>query len=469
MKKSFLMLVAAAGMFAACTNEDAVLEQPVAQQGETPVLFDAYAGRAVTRAGAAGEMSVDGSLGGTNKAKLTDGFGVFGYYTNNGDYDENVSTPNFMYNQKVETASWTYTPVKYWPNEYGNTAVSDETDKLTFFAYAPYVEVVPSTGKISGTADKQTWGITGLTRNTAIGDPLVKYIVNFDASKSVDLVWGTVADASAYTTWATTLGTPQSLTAGTPWKDVQRPADATGAGASAQKVKFDFKHATSKLNVQIAYYADKQTNDATEDIAATTKIYVRSITFKGFATKGALNLNNDVAGKARWMSFNGTDDLETSESVTIFDGRKDDKEGVDGAIASNEKITGLNSTIISDNTNTQEGVTKTLKNLFTATAASDPIYVIPTGDDVEVEIVYDVETEDDNLAGVLSDGTTHGSSIENRISKKITWASTEKKFENGKAYTLKLYLGMNSVKFDAAVTGWDAQAEVESDLPANKN
>ena len=457
MKKSFLMLAAAAGLFAACTNDETAVEPQVAQQkGETPVVFDAYAGRAVTRAGEVGET--------TATTLQSSGFGVFAYYTDNGDYDENVSTPNFMYNEKVSTASWTYSPVKYWPNEYGSNAVSDETDKLTFFAYAPYVDVTASTGKVDG---DQTWGITGLSRNTAIGDPLVKYIVNFDASKSVDLVWGTVHNDAK--DWKTTQdpSAGQTFTESMPWLNVERPAAAT----SDQKVKFDFKHATSKLNVQIAYYADKQSNAATEEIDGTkTKIYVRSITFSGFATKGSLNLNNDVAGVARWMSFNGTDDLESSESVTIFDGRKDGKEGVDGAIASNEKITGLNKAIISNDKNTTAGVTKTLVNLFTGGSETSPIYVIPSGDDVSVEIVYDVETEDNKLAGVLSDGTKRGSSVENRIRKTIEWTSGVKKFENGKAYTLKLYLGMNSVKFDAAVTAWDASTtENKQDLPANEN
>ena len=450
------MFAAAATVFAACSQNDE-LSAPAAglkSSVETNAVgFDVYAGRGVTRAGVPGDI--------TNTTIKTSGFGVFGYYTDNGEYDENISTPNFMYNQQIthDGSAWTYEPVKYWPNEYGSNAVSDETDKLTFFAYGPYVDVIPSTGKISSDAD---WGITGLTRNTASGDPLVKYIVSFDPAKSVDLVWGTVANETAYTSWAKTQGGNQTLTAGLPWLNVERPADATGA---SQKVKFDFKHATSKLNVQIAYYADKQDNSSSEEIAAAdTKIYVRSITFTGIATKGALNLNNTVAGEALWMSYNGCDDLENSESVTVFDGRKDGKEGVSGAVASNEKITGLNTAVISNDGNTTAGVTKTLQNLFKDTA---PVYVIPTGEAVSVEIVYDVETADTKLADVLSDGTTHGSSIENRIKKDITAFAS---FENGKAYTLNLYLGMNSVKIDATVSDWDSTTAAEdADLPANQN
>ena len=73
-----------------------------------------------------------------------------------------------------------------------------------------------------------------------------------------------------------------------------------------------------------------------------------------------------------------------------------------------------------------------------------------------VTIVYDVETTSPNLTTYLSDGTTHGSSIENRITKKITaWSDASTGLVSGKKYTLQLHLGMNSVKFDAAVGDWD--------------
>lgn len=226
------------------------------------------------------------------------------------------------------------------------------------------------------------------------------------------------------------------------------------------------------MNVQIALYTDVQNFAAGKDVAGVTKVYVRQISFTGIATKGALNLHNTVKSKALWLDYAGINDLEQGENVIIYDGLKDGKEGVDGAIAASEKQLGLNETIIQKLTaspfTTQVGVTGTLKNLFQSTTPEAPIYVIPTGDEVDVEIVYDVETADPKLPGVLSDGVTHGSVIENRIYKKaILGASTG--FENGKAYIIKLYLGMNSVKFDAAVTPWATPVEVESDLPANQN
>jgi len=103
------------------------------------------------------------------------GFGVFAYYTGKETYskaqygyDTSVKyqlKPNFMYNQRVywdEAAptgyitNWTYSPIKYWPNEVQNGDVDDQDGNtsndpaqgsdsyggnVSFFAYAPYVFV----------------------------------------------------------------------------------------------------------------------------------------------------------------------------------------------------------------------------------------------------------------------------------------------------------------------------------------
>ncbi len=196
MRKVFLF-AAAAAMLAACSSKDIDTSQPdVSTQApleEGAVGFDAYTQRATTRSGQSGVMDLT--------ALRKSGFGVFGYYTDNNDYEQS-RTPDFMYNQKVydntpsvATAAWMYEPVKYWPNEYGSTAVSDDNDRVSFFAYAPYVDVAPSSGKLvkSQSTDDQ-WGITGMSRNSAAGDPLVKYIANFEAAKRVDLMWGVCDD-----------------------------------------------------------------------------------------------------------------------------------------------------------------------------------------------------------------------------------------------------------------------------------
>ena len=181
--KKVLYFAAIAAMFAACSSEE--LEQSALQQDAkgTPINFSAYTPRN-TRAGVAGTND--------NTNIGTRGFGVFAYYTAGEKYDVKA-TPNFMYNQKVTTdltvnnqddagkgggvgtgKAWTYEPVKYWPNEFGDKAISDDVDYLTFFAYAPWVEVTPTTGEIvpkgateAEIAKEQNYNITNITKNSA--------------------------------------------------------------------------------------------------------------------------------------------------------------------------------------------------------------------------------------------------------------------------------------------------------------
>ena len=236
---------------------------------------------------------------------------------------------------------------------------------------------------------------------------------------------------------------------------------------------------------------DEAGHTHTNALDSKTRIWVRSVTFNGFAIKGALDLNNTEAGakKAYWLDYNGTADLINGEAITVHDGLKDGKEGTDGAFASNEKTLGLNPQIIQSNADIdnpgdvtaaawkaeQKGVTNVAVSLFRNwdstqnkyVPSTKPVMVIPTGDDFDIEIVYDVETIDPNLAGYVSDGKTQGNSIENRVRKAVTFGGVAA-LENGKHYTINLHLGMNSVKLDANVSDWqEAEAQAEPDLPLN--
>lgn len=461
--KKIYFIAAMSAMLAACSQTDE-LSSVVNNTPEesSAISFDVYTSRA-TRAGTASTIDNTTIKTGIHK---DDGFGIFAYYTDNGTYDQYYK-PNFMYNQQVKwdnaNTVWTYEPVKYWPNEFGNAAQSDDVDHVSFFAYAPWVNVVPNTGAIdvtglspAQTAQAQNYNITGMSHNATTGDPLIKYVVDWAPLTSVDLLWGVDA------------------TTGLPFMNqVKQGIDG--------KLTFNLKHALSKLNIQIDAFVDK--TDATNVVDAKTKIWVRSITFEGFATKGALNLNNTTADEPLWMDYAGSNELST-ESFTIYDGRKDGKEGyaLNDGTATNEKVLGLNSIIVQPGpyditTNpavlgaTQNGVTKTAVNLFENATATAPVFVIPTSETMKVTIVYDVETWDDNLSGYLSDGVVHGSTIENKITKTITdGTGANLTMVAGKGYQIKLHLGMTSVKVDATVTNWD-DANITNpsnvDLPEN--
>lgn len=488
MKKSYLMLAAAAALFAACSNDDGVAEAQNAEQqvaaGEVPVGFSAYVNRATTRAGLTGDVDADA----IKTAKV--GFGVFAYHTNSDVYDQTF-TPNFMYNQQVtynstDPAHWEYSPIKYWPNEFGNGAASEDVDKVSFFAYAPFVSVDAASGKVNGTGTgsyhandngDKTYGIVGMKSNSAAGDPMVKYMASFYTDKQVDLVWGTMNATSYPSGWAKKNGgDAQAVTAGKPWLNMEHPTATSTSWTAAQKIDFDFKHALARLNVTV----DTKTNATTPAAHATdTKVFIRSVTFEGFDMKGALNLNNTTANTAQWYNFDCLSELNNGNEVTIKDGRTDGKEGV---TAATKELAAINPTFVQSAvwTSTLAGVTEDPGNLFkqttaAATNSTDPIYVIPNGDPLKVTIEYDVLTADDNLNGKLNDGTTKGSVVKNVITRYITSESTGGSvtptgaitLANGLKYTIALHLGLNSVEFNASVTAWPTAEADGADLPHN--
>ncbi len=445
MNKKFITMVAAAMMFAACSNDaDTVKESAeLAQnsQEQTPVLFGAYLNRATTRAGFAGDVAPE--------QLKKEGFGVFGYYTDGEKYSD-FAKPNFMYNEKVSKVSgdvWTYEPVKYWPNEYGLKAQSDELDRVSFFAYGPYVEVTPGTGVVTG---DNASGIIGMTQNTVTGDPYVKYAVSTDPAKQVDFIWGVAADPDSP---RPIIDGAHKVTKGTPFLDLVKPA-------AGEKIEFNFHHALAALNVQVDALFDVDAASSTNDVDANSKIYIRSITFDGIATEGAFNLNQAVEGAA-WSELCCSNTIDEA-SFTIFDGLRDGKEGA-GVVAANEKTVGLNDAIIQKTGSA--GVTKTAVNLFNADNVNAPIYIIPAtsaNTTLKVNVVYDVETTDKDVITTLSDGVTKGVSTTNNITKETTL-----KLEAGKKYILKLHLGMTSVKFEAVTADWGTGGDGEANLPAN--
>jgi len=469
MKKVFLF-AAAAALFAACSSDNAAESSAVqAPEAEQPVGFNAYVSRGTTRAGTAGTLTA------SNIVYDSYTFGVFGYYTDNQPYSE-LSTPNFMYNQQIvhSASDWVYSPLKYWPNEFGNGAISEGEDKLTFFAYAPYVTVIPGTGRIDTsvhTADNAlTSGIVGLTSNTTTGDPYVKYYSDFDPDNRVDLCWG-VANTALVAANTVTGATANTIAVDAPFVDVIKPK-------TTDKIAFNFKHALAALNVQIDADVDV-TSHAASSLSSSTKIWVRSVTFEGFTNKGALNLHASATEGPLWYELSSTNTRIGNGSVTIYDGRRDGKEGMANAEATSEKPFDLNEQLIQSepystatvsNLATSSGltgVTPTAINLFNSATVNAPVYVIPTDDNLKVTIVYDVETYDPNVAGYLSDGVTKGSTIENSITKELTISSSSFKLAAGKLYTINLHLGMTSVKFDATVTDWTDQTVDKTDLPVN--
>ena len=428
------------------------------EEEKTPadvVAFDAYLNRTTSSAGTRAGRT--GAIGSTSTLQgISDGFGVFAFHGNDDWlYASGTQQPDFMYNQQVtyETDHWEYSPLKYWPNETGSDAVSYNTDRLSFFAYAPYVAVTPETGELTTayTGTECTTGITAMSNHHHQGDPWVQYVVNYDASNQVDLCWADVND-NTLNQKKHNIGNP---------------------------VQLNFHHALSAINVQIDAVVDAlgSPGSALDD---NTRIYMRSVTFEGFAATGALNLYNRVSGTPRWIGNYGQGQIGMDD-VTIYDGRRDRHEG-SGANA-NEWPIGLNADIIQsgpytvsggDITSAPRGVTNTAVNLFTPPGTGTdeaklaaPVYVIPNGQPLRVTVAYDVETYDPSLKYQrLSDDQTYGSSVPNVISSWVRLGGDNLVLEAGKQYTISLHLGMTSVKVDVVdVKPWVDGAIVNVTIP----
>ena len=362
MKKYFILTALAVVALAACTKIET--NEPVVNVDE-PVLFSAYSGRSATKAAPIADVATLASQG---------GFGVFAYYTENSTYAPASSPINFMYNQHLTStdsgANWTYSPIKYWPNndaEHSNGATT--TDRLSFFAYAPWVD--PTAYPAAG--------ITNVPAKTGTGDPIVTYTVATNPANSVDFLW---SDANN--------------------KDLTKQS-VTG------KVNFTFKHALTRLEFVVRGVFDSTTENDT-DVDSATKIFVNSLditTTEKIPASGKFNLNTGV-----WSEKTGETTLAIA-AANIPDALK----------------TG------------GTGVTKTEVSLL---KANEYFMFIPNdaAQTYNFKINYTVVTEDAALNGGKSQ-------VVNEITK-----SASIKFEAGKAYKIKLDLGMTTVKISAEVATW---------------
>ena len=329
------MAAASALMLTACTSEDDVVQTSVKQTAPKAVGFDVYTPAAtnVTRAGLEGTMT-------TGRLQRSEGngggFGVYAYLVEDEDAsigDANATTyktwtsdwstpkvPNFMVNEKLlwnETnQGWYYNPLKYWPNETDNdsqtpaaemigSASTSHLDRLTFFAYAPYVNDVGSStmGIVNVTNNAGQLAHSAITSGT--GDPIeasIEYKASIDdPNKAVDLLWG-VAPAGGLTYTAVN-GRTVTVKEGEPLMDMTKPDVNTN-------MKFLFQHALARIGVKAVAAIDQVGAGGTLD--PNTKITIEKITLKGyFGETGVLNLNNKTPNVANWVNINGVN-LATS-------------------------------------------------------------------------------------------------------------------------------------------------------------
>jgi len=224
--------------FAGCSQDDVLNESSTVNKA---IEFSTYVGRpAESRAAAVTDLS---------------SFGVYAYYTGQKNY-ANTDTPNFMNNQEVtknEAGKWTYSPVKYWPN--------NADDKVSFLAYAPYN--------------------AAMTMPTG-GPSSVNFTVNQTIADQVDLLWNRTSAIDL---------TKQAI-------------DGV--------VTFNFAHALARIGLTVQCAVDQVA--AGGELATGTTVTVEKVMLTGaahtydadsntytesttgaFYPSGVLNLNNVVA------------------------------------------------------------------------------------------------------------------------------------------------------------------------------
>lgn len=481
-------------MMVSCTSEDTTASSSSGASAATAVTFKPYIGSGETRATYPESTPGNGIVGIIDNERLkTTAFGVFAQHTGNDDWQTYTKTVpfNFMWNQQVtwdtENSFWTYSPVKYWPND--NQPADDKGAQgsqphsyLNFFAYAPYVNVAnPGEGFDVKDVDENhddkpdNDGIVAVSANSAnVNASYIYYRTSndspFNPDESVDLLWATQQDL---------------------WK-----MKSSGEGYVNGQVNLPFRHALSKLEITVKTLIDRTANHTSDaystELDANSKVFIESatITTPDFYTEGKLMLTPYDATPTvpRWdytgleakggfkfystgdpgttsyatdlvnysMRYAGVNEPRNLGAITDIDG-----DGIDDVTGNRNPITDTNSDGIDDVTGLTEA--ETVKEVFdTMTdgvqttelqlAANNRAFMFPptppsTGARaITVSIKYRVVTYDE---GLTLNNPKYYSNVLNDITATLNESGF--KFEANKHYKLVLNLGLTSVKFDVYV------------------
>jgi len=342
-----------------------------------------------------------------------------------------------MFNEFFPELRVVHVRMEYVPGKKPAPAPAPAPDRLSFFAYAPYVYVDPTTGKIDASqgsyTDKgDTTGIVKISTNEETGDPLITYVVSDDVEKSVDLLYAVAPSTNGGDScvWNNVMKSPDSIAAGYPYMNLIKPT-------TGQKVNLSFRHALARVNYTVSGIFDviHEADSNAKNVESDTKITVDSVIIYnlGGGREGTLNLRNSTKNSPNWTVKD--EDYERKVVVTgtqINDNIRDQ----------------------GDQIQTCHGVDSTRQNLLQAQGAA--LYALPDFgvvdrmDTVKITIVYYVTTKDDNIP---NKGYTR---VKNKIAMKYyAWKVPDFAIKGGYLYTMNLGLGMTTVKLSADVQSWD--------------
>lgn len=214
MKKSICLTAVAALALASCSQDD-LMDNGISGDNGNAIVFESYLGKS-----AQSRATVI-----TTESLQKEGFTVDAYYTGTEDFGPEATGSVFMKGTKVTynegKAAWTYSPLKYWPNNTG--------DKVSFFAYGPY-------------------GNTNIKLNTdAVSS--IDFTVQNNVLKQVDFIYNNQYDNSTI--------------------NCNKPT-------VSEKVKFQFQHALSRIGFTVAAAVD-ETSVGTVKLDGNSRINVKKV------------------------------------------------------------------------------------------------------------------------------------------------------------------------------------------------
>ena len=379
MKQNYFMgLIACAALtMTGCSNDE--INAPQQSQGNNAIEFSTYLGR-----NAQGSRSTE-----TNTDSIkANGFGVLAYYTEKADF-ANTNKPNFMWNQKVTydktNTNWEYTPVKYWPTKVG--------DKVSFFAYAPYVAGGDANGIV-------------LSGNSATGAPTATITLPEDPSQTIDFVAA-----------------------------VQMNKTHDNSATANNDVSFTLKHEMTRVKVQAKL--DKSVYSDTDD-KHKTFVVIKNVTFnnKGqFYKSGKYTFSTTDGERGAWT----TTDNATAYSLDLNKVMK--KETI--------KVTGAKGkTVSGDYQKGEDGIKLVNDTPVSLFKDNQYLFLIPvaslTDGKATATIEYDIVTEDSRLAV--------GYSCTNATKIVKLPAGT---LQQGKSYNYTFIINLDEIVLDATVEPWN--------------
>lgn len=387
MKQNYFMgLIACAALtVTGCSNDE--INAPQQSQVNNAIEFSTYLGR-----------NAQGSRGTeTNTTSIqTSGFGVLAYYTEQADFAD-TNKPNFMWNQQVtySNPAWSYTPIKYWPTKVG--------DKVSFFAYAPYV---------AGGNDN---GIV-LSGNSVAGAPTATITLPEDPSQTIDFVAA-----------------------------VKMNKTHDNSTSANNNVSFTLLHEMTRVKVQAKL--DKSVySDA--DAKHKTFVVIKDVKFndKGqFYKSGTYTFSTTDGERGTWTTHTANASTYTLDLNGVLN---TELIKVDGAKGENH-----HSGNYEEGVNGVRLVDKTAKDLF---KANEYLYLIPVSADngdgltdgkATATIEYDIVTEDSKLAA----GYSCTSATKTVLLPKGT-------LKQGISYNYIFTIKLDEIVLNAEVKDWDKAA-----------